>query len=135
MVTNYFFVLSYTCRDAGKEIVHLTDSNIPVSINLTSTCLFNGEYDKVMEDYGCTECPRPADPPFGKFKCESSLFERGSECHLMCDPGYIPKDQIRTTCVKDKLTDNDVWNYNIATEFECVRAVNLILGGIDQNKK
>lgn len=46
----------------------MTDSSVPVTMILTSTCLFNGEYDVAIEEYGCTECTRPTNPTNGNFR-------------------------------------------------------------------
>ncbi len=44
--------LSYTCKNAGKTIVHKLTK--VVHDNLTLTCRFDGNYDHNIDEYDCT---------------------------------------------------------------------------------
>ena len=46
----------YSCVVPGKSVVHKESGN--VSADLVSTCLFNGRWDRDMDDYACTVCQK-----------------------------------------------------------------------------
>ena len=46
----------YSCLITGKTVVHTPSGN--VSAELVSTCLFNGRWDRDMDEYACTVCPK-----------------------------------------------------------------------------
>ena len=49
--------LRYACLIPGKTVVHVPSGN--VSAVLLSTCLFNGRWDRDMDEHACTVCPKP----------------------------------------------------------------------------
>lgn len=78
------------------------------------------------------ECLRRNDPPNGKIFCESKTYALGSVCHLTCDPGFIPVDQVMTTCTIDKRTHDFAWDVDDSS-LMCIEAVSLVIGGIKED--
>ena len=122
----------YSCIDSRKKVVNLKVASPNLTDDLTIECLYNGQWDIDVTDYGCTECLRRFDPPNGKVKCQSKRYAEGSKCEIICDPGYIPLDQISTTCEFDKKLNDYVWSFE-DDRLQCVKAISLIIGGIQSN--
>ena len=114
-------------------------SNATVSQNITSTCKFNGKYDKKLSDFACTECDKPADVPNGKFVCSSPNFAVGSNCILQCNQGFVASKQVLTNCKRNASEDgtviyNDYWDRD-ASQFACQRQISVVIGGSDSEKR
>ena len=72
---------------------------------------------------------RRYDPPNGKIKCESKTYEEGSYCYLSCNPGFIPLDQVKTRCIRDKETNDYQWDLEDG-RLQCIEPIGLVIGGI-----
>lgn len=123
---------NYECLDSRKKVVNLQEENSDLLDILNITCIYNGEWSANPTDYGCTECLRKYDPPNGKFICESKRYALDSKCLLKCDPGYIPYDQVSTTCLFSQKTEDFEWSIE-DDRLRCVRAIAFIIGGIQSN--
>lgn len=119
----------YKCWDSRKKVVNLIERSPTLTDDLTLTCLYNGQWDKEITEYGCTECLRRNNPANGRVVCESKRYAEGSKCEIKCDPGYIPLDQIITTCILDEKLNDFVWDVD-DNRLICVRAISLLIGGI-----
>ena len=76
--------------------------------------------------------PNPTSFPNAEIFCESKTYALDSKCYLECDPGFIPFDQVSTTCTYDKKSKDFVWDVEDA-KLQCIAAVGLVIGGIKQD--
>ncbi len=50
-----------------------------------------------------------------------------SECHLVCDDGYLPESSIHNTCTYHNATDTYQWLEQDYASFKCVAAIGVIM--------
>ena len=106
---------------------------------MTSTCKFTGKYSKMVADYSCTECNKPAEDQNGKFMCSSPFFKIGSHCILQCNQGFVASKQVVTYCKRNASEDgsviySDYWDKS-ASDFACQKQIGVVVGGADSEKR
>lgn len=124
--------INYVCLDPTKQIANIKGETSDVYQVLKITCLFNGKYDFIVQDWNCTDCLKRPDPPNGHLKCSSFKFEAGSSCVLQCDAGYIPLGKTVMTCTFDKSIQDYDWTID-TDQFLCIEPIGLLIGGQAQD--
>ncbi len=69
------------------------------------------EFDEVpvtvecVASYTCDLLDNIVPPTPGRFVCDELAMPVGSQCHLVCDDGYLPEEAVHNTCTYDNVTE------------------------------
>ncbi len=75
----------------------------------------------------------PATP--GRFVCDYLSMPVDSQCHLVCDDGYLPEGPVHNTCTYDNVTESYVWSETDYAQFKCVAQIGVSESGRRERKK